>query len=259
MSINKHGRNSKVNKTTGLAAKPYLINLSLKRDAVKSFEEYPFNIPAVRHLNKLEFHPDVTFFIGENGTGKSTLLEAIAMVMRFNPEGGSKNMLFSTKPTHSALCDYIQISRSYKLPKDGYFLRAESFYNVASYIDEIGYADAYGGKSLHQQSHGESFLSLLNHRFRGNGLYLLDEPEAALSPSRQMSALVVIDRLVKAHSQFIIATHSPIFMAYPRAKIYQFSPGGIDEVAYTDTEHYKVYRDFLNRHEQMLRYLLADS
>jgi predicted ATPase len=192
----------------GFSAKPYLIDITLRRDNVPSWEEYPFSLPVMRTLETLSFHPDVTFLIGENGMGKSTLLEAIAQLARFNPEGGSKNTLFSTRETHSNLADYLKSGKSFKSPKDGFFLRAESFYNVASYIDDLDYAEAYGGKSLHEQSHGESFLSLLNFRFHGNGLYLLDEPEAALSPSRQLAVLSLIHRLVKANSQFIIATHS---------------------------------------------------
>jgi predicted ATPase len=145
------------------------------------------------------------------------------------------------------------------MPSDGFFLRAESFYNVASYIDDVQYANSYGGKSLHDQSHGEAFISLLDHKFRGNGLYLLDEPEAALSPSRQMSALVLINRLVKAGSQFIIATHSPIIMAYPNSVIYHFTESVIRKIKYTETDHYNIARDFLNQPEQMMRVLFDED
>ncbi len=240
------------------SARPYLIDITLLREKIASPEEYPFNIPVMRHLEKLTFHRDVTFLIGENGTGKSTLLEAIATTLGFNPEGGTKNSLFSTRDTHSNLSEYLKPGRSYKAPKDGFFLRAESFYNVASYIDDVAYTGSYGGISLHEQSHGESFLSLLTHKFKGNGLYLLDEPEAALSPSRQLSALALINHLVKRESQFIIATHSPILMAYPGARIYLFSEDGIRETQYEDTEHYRVARDFLNHREAMLKALLIE-
>jgi predicted ATPase len=247
------------NSVKKILLKPYLIDITLLRDSIPSFDEYPFCLPAIRDLRTLEFHPDVTFFIGENGTGKSTLMEAIAQLLRYNPEGGNKNTLFSTRETHSNLYKYLRPGKSYKTPTDGYFLRAESFYNVASYVDDIGYMEGYGGKSLHAQSHGESFLALLNNKFRGNGLYLLDEPEAALSPSRQLSALAVIHRLVKSNSQFIIATHSPIIMAYPKARIYQFSETGIHEIEYEETEHYKISKDFFNRRELMLSVLLEES
>ena len=244
---------------TDFSAKPYLIDITLLRDKIPSWEEYPFSLPVVRALEALKFHRDVTFFIGENGMGKSTLLEAIAQLMRFNPEGGSKNTLFSTRETHSTLAEYLKPGKSFRAPKDGFFLRAESFYNVATYIDDVDYAGAYGGKSLHEQSHGESFLSLLNFRFHGNGLYLLDEPEAALSPSRQLAVLSLVHRLVKADSQFIIATHSPILMAYPNAKILLFSDAGICEVRYEETDNYQVTKDFFDRREQMLRILLEDD
>ena len=242
-----------------LSAKPYLIDITLLREKIEDREEYPFSIPALHELTSLTFHPDVTYFIGENGTGKSTLMEAIASAMGFNPEGGTKNSLFSTRETHSNLADFIKPGRSYKAARDGFFLRAESFYNLASYIDDVEYTGSYGGKSLHGQSHGESFMALLTQKFRGNGLYLLDEPEAALSPSRQLSALAVIHKLVKNDSQFIIATHSPILMAYPNARIYLFSETGIREVTYEDTDHYRVARDFLNYREQMLRVLFEDE
>lgn len=241
-----------------LAERPYLKEITLLRESVPSFDAYPFYIPTIRELTRLEFHQDVTFFIGENGSGKSTLLEAIAQILGYNPEGGNKNTLFATKSTHSELFKYLKPSRSYKRPKDGYFLRAESFYNLASYVDEVGYLGSYGGLSLHKQSHGESFLALLTSKLRGNGLYLMDEPEAALSPARQLAALSVIHNLVQAKSQFIIATHSPIIMAYPNATIYRFSETGIEQVEYTETEHYIISKNFLNRHEHMLRQLLED-
>lgn len=248
---------------------PYVKTVELDRDSVSSFDEYPFCIPGIRNLDKLDLHPKVTFFVGENGTGKSTLLEAIAVSVGFNPEGGGKNWGFATRESHSELHRHLRLRKGIRRFRDGYFFRAESFFNVATAIEEID-ADpesgpgppvisSYGGKSLHEQSHGESFLSLLTNRFVGNGLYLLDEPEAALSPQRQMSVLTVMHDLIKQNSQFIIATHSPILMAYPDATIYMFTADATTRVDYTETEHYTVTRDFLNRYQSMLQILLEDQ
>jgi predicted ATPase len=238
--------------------KPYLRSISLKRENIESFNDYPFCVPAIYELDSIEFHEDVTFFVGENGAGKSTLLEAIAVALGFNPEGGNKNTNFSTNATHSDLSNYIKTVKGFKKPKDEYFLRAESFYNLATYMDEIGYLSSYGNKSLHKQSHGESFMATLLNKLKGSGLYLMDEPEAALSPTRQMAALSAIHQLVEENSQFIIATHSPILLAYPRAKIFQFSSAGIYEVSYKETEHYEVTKEFLNNHESMLEILMSE-
>ena len=237
---------------------PYLREISLKRDRIENPNIYPFSIPVVRELDCLEFHPQVTFFVGENGSGKSTLIEAIAVALGFNAEGGTKNSQFSTSQTHSELHEYLNLVRSFQKAKDGYFLRAESFYNVASAMDGFGYLEGYGGKSLHQQSHGESFMSTLLHKLRGNGLYIFDEPEAALSPLRQMAAFSAIHQLVNENSQFIIATHSPILLAYPNAKIYQISESGAEVVKYENTEHFEVTKDFLNRHEEMVKVLMDE-
>jgi predicted ATPase len=239
--------------------KPYLINASLRPGAEINFDQYPFNIAAVREIGDIQFHPNVTFFVGENGAGKSTVLEALAVALGFGPEGGTKNVRAGAASSVSPLHEALRVARGMPQPHDGYFLRAESFFNVATYMDEVGYLDAYGGKSLHQQSHGEAFMSLLLHKFRGDGIYLLDEPEAALSPNRQIAALRAIHHLVLGASQFVIATHSPILLAYPHAKIIRFDQAGLCEVAYEDTEHFAVTRDFLNHHEHRVQQLLHDD
>jgi predicted ATPase len=238
-----------------LNAKHYLLNISINHSKVSSFKEYPYCLPVCRNMKEMVFHPAVTFLVGENGTGKSTLLEAIAVALGFNAEGGSRNFRFSTRASHSALHEALTVQRGLKRPRDGFFLRAESFYNVATEVDNLG-APGYGNKSLHELSHGESFLTLVMERFFGNGLYILDEPEAALSPTRQLALLARMHDLVQASSQFIIATHSPILLAYPDAIIYSLENDGIRKVQYADTEHYVVTRQFLNNHENMLEGLL---
>jgi predicted ATPase len=238
--------------------------VTLQREKVDSFDRYPFSLPVVRQLEQIELHPKVTFFVGENGSGKSTLLEAIAVCLGFNAEGGSKNFRFGTRRSHSELHEYLRIAKGVKRPRDGFFLRAESFFNVATEIENLdaepgtgpSVIGSYGGRSLHEQSHGESFLALMTERFGGQGLYILDEPEAALSPQRQLAVLSRMHDLVLDQSQFIIATHSPILMAYPDSCIYQCDKAGISEVAYEDTEHFQVTRDFLSNPERMLRVLL---
>lgn len=225
----------------------------------QGLESYVAGLAILRDLDSLEMDKPVTFFIGENGTGKSTLLEAIAVGCGFNPEGGSRNFNFSSRETHSNLNEYITVVKGFRQPKDGFFLRAESFYNVATEVDKVGVANSYGGRSLHEQSHGESFMSLILNRFRGNGIYILDEPEAALSPSRQLALLCRIHELVNKGSQFIIATHSPILMAYPEADIYLADyDRKITLTEYKETEHYKLTRDFINHPEQMLSYLFKE-
>ena len=231
-------------------------------------QSYLHALPVVQHLcahPRLAFDANVTILVGENGTGKSTLLEAIAVACGFNPEGGSRNFQFSTNDTHSALHQSLRVVRR-AYPKDGYFLRAESLYNVATNLEQLDrqpafsrkLIESYGGRSLHKQSHGESFLALVQNRLGGNGLYLFDEPEAALSPMRQMTLLAEIDRLVKANSQLIIATHSPILMAYPGAQILELSAEGIRAVDYRETEHYQITKRFLDDPARMLRYLIEE-
>jgi predicted ATPase len=238
----------------------FVKRISLKRESVPSFEEYPFYVPAVRGLHELELTAPVTFFVGENGSGKSTLLEGIAVASGFNAEGGTRNFRFATRPTHSELHQHLRLTRSPGRHTDGYFLRAESFYNVASAAEAYGVEWQHGGgRSPHEQSHGESFLALVLHRLHGNGLYLFDEPEAALSPTRQLSLLVAMQQLVKAKSQFIIATHSPILLGYPGATIYEFGDDGIRAVEYMDTEHYTVTKAFLEHPQRMLAELLDED
>ena len=242
----------------------------IRLDRLPIEKGYPWELPVVKNLAKaggLEFHSPVTFFVGENGIGKSTLIEAIALSMGFNPEGGSKSFRFSTEDSHSQLSEHLLVTRSLKRQRDGFFLRAESFYNVASYIDELDRQPAlgppiinsYGGVSLHKQSHGESFLALVENRFGGNGLYILDEPEAALSPTRLMRLMVLIRDLVQKGSQFIISTHSPILMSYPDAEVYQLTETAIEPVSYRNTEHFRLTQQFVNDTERMLNYLFDDT
>jgi predicted ATPase len=244
-----------------LPATHFLHEVRLDRASVPSFDEYPFDLPAIRPLDRLVLHPHVTFLVGENGSGKSTLIEAIAIALGLNAEGGNKNYNFATRPTHSALHGHLVLARGWTRPWDTFFLRAETFYNVASYVEQVGggAATAYGDRPLHELSHGESFFALFRERFRGQGLYLLDEPESALSPMRQLAMLRILDDHVNDCSQFIIATHSPILLAYPRAWIYELGPHGPERVEYERTEPFRIYRDFLNRHPLMLRSILKDD
>lgn len=293
---------------------PFLTRVTLNRTAIESPDEYPFCLPVVRNLTTLDFHPAVTYIVGENGTGKSTLLEAIAVAAGFNPEGGSKSFRFSTEDTHSALHEYIRLGRGSRRERDGFFLRAESFYNVATEIVkldagkappptlrekdlEVGLrvavtelqrlaedfvkidedliaalkgvlnppdlslgggslSAAYGGP-LHEKSHGESFLALMQHRFRANGLYILDEPESALSPARQLSILLRIHELVQNGCQFLIATHSPLLMAYPNSKMLMLTENSIQETDWKETEHYTLTKSFLDRPDVFLHHLLG--
>jgi len=239
-----------------LLGKPYVRSVRMRTEDAPL--RYPFDIPAVRALDGMAFHPDVTFFVGENGSGKSTVLEALALGLGFSAEGGTMNVRFqTTESSTSELHRSLSFVRGASRPNDGYFLRAESFYNVATYMDGVG-SDSYGG-SLHERSHGESFMALLTIKLKGHGLYLFDEPEAALSPSRQLAALSAIHQLVKQESQFIIATHSPILLSYPNARILQFSGDGIEEVRYEETEHFVITRDFLNNYPRRLEQLLEEE
>jgi len=236
----------------------------LQKVMLNDFEDrsYLADLPVVQNLQRmgeLSFESPVTFFVGENGSGKSTLLEAIAISAGFNAEGGSKNFSFVTRPTESDLHSYLTLSRKGR-ERDGFFYRAESFYNVASQVDELDLdLRGYGGRSLHAQSHGESLMALVQHRFRGNGLYILDEPEAALSPLRQMTLLAEIRRLAgEEDSQFLIATHSPILITYPGADIFEITPEAITKTTYDKTESYQITKRFLDDPKHMLDTLFED-
>ena len=251
---------------TGLLSNLYVNNVCLGKNIPS--DNYLKHLPVVKNLKKIggiRFRQNVTFLVGENGVGKSTLIEGIAVAMGFNPEGGTINFNFVTRESHSDLHEYLTVSRGYKKRKDGFFLRAESFYNVASNIDEMDESasfeppiiNSYGGVSLHKQSHGESFLALVENRFGGNGLYILDEPEAALSPMRLMRLMVCMQELVKQNSQFIISTHSPILMTFPNAEILEITEKEIRSVSYKDTQHYLVTKRFMDAPEKMIENLLG--
>lgn len=243
----------------------YIKTISFNKN--KGYEQgYEYEIPVIRELldgMEIRLDKNVCFFIGENGSGKSTLLEGIAVNYGFNPEGGTKNFNFHTKNTHSSLSDSLILSKAPYKAKDGFFYRAESFYNVSTNIDELDQIfplyDSYGGKSLHRQSHGEGLLSLIEHRFGGDGIYIMDEPEAALSPARLLSLLCYIKELEKRNSQFIIATHSPILMAYPDALIYEISDSGLKSTTLEETEHYNITKSFLNNPKGMMNYLFEST
>lgn len=242
----------------------YVTQISITKEIPKA--NYLSKLPVVENLKRMggiKLTKNVTFLVGENGVGKSTLIEGIAVAMGFNPEGGTINFNFSTVDSHSNLHEYITVSRGYRKFKDSFFLRAESFYNVASNIDQLDSEPSfgppiishYGGTSLHKQSHGESFMALVENRFCGNGLYILDEPEAALSPVRLMRLMCYIKELADNDSQFIISTHSPILMVLPGAEILEISKEGISTVDYRDTQHFQVTKRFMDAPEKMLTQL----
>lgn len=232
-------------------------------------DSYLRDIPALQFEDELVFDNNITFFVGENGTGKSTLLEAIAVAYGFSAEGGSRNYSFSTYDSHSELHNAVTLGKGFRKPAWSYFLRTESFYNVASQAEEYrqsglgamseeAYYEQYGGKSFHNQSHGESFLGLLQGTLRSDGIYILDEPEAALSPQRQLTLLIKIAKMAKEGAQFIIATHSPILLGIPDADIISFDDGVLHRCEYTQTESYQVMEMFINNREYFLKRLLRE-
>lgn len=237
---------------------PYLSRIYLKNEHPK---EFPFNLPFLKNGFDITLKSNVTFFVGENGIGKSTLLEAIADKCNFNLSGGNRNHRYDFYKTESKLSEYLTLSWKIKTGQ-GFFMRAESFFNFATYIDKVAeedgrILDAYGGKSLHGKSHGEAFLALF-HNFQ-NGIYILDEPEAALSPQRQLSLLSIINELEKAgNAQFIISTHSPILMSYPNSNVFLLNEE-IKLTNYKDTEHFQLTKSFLDSPEIYLRHLFDNS
>ncbi len=217
---------------------------------------YLRSIKTIAGINRLAFHSPITFFVGENGTGKSTLLEAMAVAYGFNPEGGTVNYSFSTYDSHSELWDAVTLSKSFKKVHCGYFLRAESFYNVATKEDEYGKMPGGVPLNLHKKSHGESFLTIINEYFKSDGLFFLDEPEAALSPQRQMTLLLKIAESARENSQFFIVTHSPVLLTLPGAEILSFDDGCLHRIEYEETESYRISEMFINHREQVLKRLL---
>ncbi len=249
----------------------YIKSIAISPD-IRAERAYFARLPVVQHLlekGRVPLAQPVTFFAGENGTGKSTLLEAMAVCAGFNPEGGTVNFNFSSRESHSGLYEYLTLVRGVHRPRDGFFLRAESFYNAATELDRLDaiptydsqppLLDSYGGVSLHEQSHGESFLALVLHRFGAGGLYILDEPEAALSPQRQLALLAAIHGLAAQGSQFIISTHSPILLTLPGAAVYQLTQNDLRLCPYQETDHYRMTQSFLNNPEKMLEILLGEK
>jgi predicted ATPase len=238
---------------------PFIRSLVIDRGAIADTASYPFAIPAIAGLSELDLDPHVTFLAGPNAAGKSTLIGAIAVACGLNPEGGSRNFTFQTRASHSPLGDVMRLVRGARRPRTDFFLRAEAFFNLATEIEDLGVGDSYGARSLHEQSHGQSFLALLTERFGPNGLYLLDEPEAALSPQSQLAMLRRLYELVAEGCQLVIATHSPILLSFPHARIYELSEDGIATVSYDEVETVTLYRSFLSAPDAYLRLLGEDE
>jgi predicted ATPase len=239
-----------------------LKKITLLRDRVQDWQSYPFSVPTIQHFDTLTLNSRICFFAGENGTGKSTLLEAIAAHYGFGREGGTRSFLNNTTESNHSIDPLVQALRlSFdKRTGAGYFLRAESFFNVASHIDEIGVTEYYGGRSLHTRSHGETFFTLLELKFQRDGLFILDEPEAALSPQRQLAFLVLLYDTLRKHkdAQFIISSHSPVLLGFPDAQIISFDEGQIHEIAYEETAPMQIVRRFVNHRDRFLKELFNE-
>ncbi|MCR5121832.1 MAG: AAA family ATPase [Ruminococcus sp.] len=236
----------------------YIRAVGIDRSAI-SPDSYLHRIPAIAAFDGLTLQRRVTFFVGENGTGKSTMLEALAVSCGFNPEGGTMNYHFSTYDSHSELCDALRLIRSIRRPAAGYFLRAESFYNVATADEEYGKLPGGVSHDLHKMSHGESFLTIALNNFRADGIYFLDEPEAALSPQRQMALMLTIAKAANNGAQFVIATHSPIILALPDAEIISFDDGRLHPCAYEETSSYQITKMFIDDRRRMIKHLFEDD
>jgi predicted ATPase len=234
-------------------------SIELRWESVRDPDEFPFCLPVIRGLTSLVFTAPVTFLAGENGSGKSTLVEALAICLGFNAEGGTRNFKFATRPSSSRLHEHLTLVRRVGAAPGGFFLRGESFFNVATQVEGLGVQGSYGGRSLHEQSHGESFLALANHRFEAGGVYLLDEPEAALSVRGELALLRRMHDLVAGGAQFIVATHSPILLAFPGAEILQLTQDGIASVPYDQAESVELTKSFLDSPQRFFRHLLADD
>jgi predicted ATPase len=246
-----------------------LKKLSLLRERVEDWTTYPFSVPTIASLQEITINSRIVFFAGENGSGKSTLLEAIAGHYGFGPEGGNRNLQHdTTEHNHStdALIRALRLSFD-KRTGEGFFLRAESFFNTATNIDELDkqalgppILPSYGGQSLHSRSHGETFFTLLDYKFRRNGLFLLDEPEAALSPQRQLSFLILIHDTLRQYkdAQFIISSHSPVLLGYPGAQILSFDDNHIHEIGYEETAPMQIVRRFVNDRDSILQELFQE-
>jgi predicted ATPase len=238
------------------------VHAILLREGGDHGDDYSRDLPALRGIERLELDPRVTFLVGENGSGKSTLIEALAVAAKLNAEGGGKLLRFSTRTTHSQLHQRLSLERSHLPPLNAFFLRAESVFNLATAIensDSIGAREDVYDRPLHEQSHGESFLDIAVNRLGPRGFYLFDEPEAALSVNGQLALMRRMHELVQEHSQFVVATHSPILLGYPEATILELSDAGIRRVSYDETQQVELTRSFLDDPQRFLRHLLADD